>query len=609
MSQQAIPEDIIRNIRERADIVEIISAHLHLEKAGQNFKGLCPFHSEKTPSFTVSPSRQMFHCFGCGAGGDIFSFIMKINGESFISTVKQIADGLGILIPSTLPQGKLDKTAQRRDSLLKLNEAASKFFEHCLWDNSIGKKGREYLNSRSIDKETIKKFRLGLSLPSWDSLSKAMRSHGWTDDDLVDAGLAIRRNAEANNKKSGVYDRFRERIIFPIFDLQYRVIGFGGRVLNNTQPKYLNSPETLLFHKSQQLYAMEKAKTAATQSDTLMIVEGYFDVISLHQMGISNVVATLGTSLTDSHLPLIQRFSKKLKLVFDPDSAGVKAALRTAALDMLDIFAGRGISVDVVTLPDESDPDTVVREGGAAAFETLIKQGETLVDFVIRHNLSKVNDRSVENQIKQLDSVLKIISKTSDSYQSLYLKQIAEHLGIDEQVLRTQYRGTSAGSRKQVKPINRMTGLPPSPQTGKAETMLLQLIVQGKVNLDWLDDLQAHELRDSEYQKLFLWIHEISENKYAEINKHILSFGEKNLEYKPLISRLALQPLEFEERDIERAVRECVTQIRARNLDDQFSEHTRQVRIAEREGRPAQDMHTQLEALRKAKSAYAKQSG
>ena len=609
MNPRTIPEDIIQSIRERADIVETVSAYLRLDKAGQNFKGLCPFHSEKTPSFTVSPSRQMFHCFGCGTGGDIFSFIMKIDGESFASAVRQMADRVGVHVPTVGSRHGGDETGQRRDALLQLNEAVATFFETSLWHDSIGKRGAEYLNARGIQNETIRTFRLGFARPSWDALAQAMRAKGWTDKNLVDAGVAIPRDSQDGTQRTGVYDRFRDRIIFPIFDLQSRVIGFGGRVLDDSQPKYLNSPETLLFHKSRQLYAMEKAKTEATRRDALMVVEGYFDVIALHQAGIRNVVATLGTALTSSHLPLIQRFSKNLKLVFDPDAAGIRAALRTAAVEMLDLFAGRGISVDVVTLPDQRDPDTVVREGGAVAFEQVVNSAETLIDFVIRHSLSQTTDQSVEAQVKHLDAVLAIIARTSDSYQSLYLKQIAERLGIDEQVLRMQHRGTSSKTGKPAKHAHRMTGPPPSPQSGKAEEMLLQLIIQDKVSPEWLDDLHASEFVNGDYQALFTWARAMPEDERTTNAQHFIAFGEQNPEYESLISSLALRPLEFEERDIERVVHECVARIRARNLDDQFRECTRQMRIAEREGRPAEDMHSQLEALLQAKSAYAQQSG
>ena len=605
MTPRTIPEDIIQRIRDRADIVEIVSTYLRLDKAGQNFKGLCPFHTEKTPSFTVSPSRQMFHCFGCGTGGDIFSFIMKIDGESFASAVRQLADRVGIQVPSVGNRQEGDETAQRRETLLQLNEAVATFFETSLWHDSLGKRGVEYLNTRGIQEETIRTFRLGFARPSWDALAQAMRAKGWTDNDLVDAGVAVLRDSHDGTQRTGVYDRFRDRIIFPIFDLQSRVIGFGGRVLDDTQPKYLNSPETLLFHKSRQLYAMEKAKTEATRHNALMVVEGYFDVIALHQAGIRNVVATLGTALTSSHLPLIQRFSKNLKLVFDPDSAGIRAALRTAAVEMLDLFAGRGISVDVVTLPDQRDPDTVVREGGAAAFDQLVNNAETLIDFVIRHSLSQATDQSIEAHVKSLDAVLAIIARTSDSYQSLYLKQISERLGIDEHGLRMHHRGASVKTSQPANRAHRMTGPPPSPQSGKAEEMLLQLIIQDKVSPKWIDDLQASEFVNCDYQTLFTWARAMPENSHITNAQHFIAFGEQHPEYESLISRLALRPMEFEEHDIERAVRECVARIRARNLDDQFSERTRQMRIAEREGRPAEDMHTQLEALRQTKSAYA----
>tara|TARA_B100000315_G_scaffold259008_1_gene313194 strand:+ start:1996 stop:3804 length:1809 start_codon:yes stop_codon:yes gene_type:complete len=599
-----IPQDIVQLIRERADIVDTVSGHLRIEKSGQNFKGLCPFHSEKTPSFTVSPSRQMFHCFGCGTGGDIFSFIMKINGESFASAVRHVADLIGVNVPSLDEHPDEKRTAKHRDHLFQLNEDIAIFFETSLWHPSIGKRGMEYLNTRAIQEKAIRAFRLGFARPSWDALSKAMHAKGWTDNDLIDAGVAISRNSQDGAQHTSVYDRFRNRIIFPISDLQNRIIAFGGRVLDDTQPKYLNSPETILFHKSQQLYAMEKAKMETTRHNTLLVVEGYFDVIALHQTGIQNVVATLGTSLTSSHLPLIQRFSKRLKLVFDPDTAGIRAALRTAAVEMLDLFAGRGISVDVVTLPDQRDPDTVIREEGAEVFTQLVEDAETLIDFVIRHSLLQSTSQSIETQVASLDAVLAIIAKTSSSYQSLYLKQIAERLGIDEHALRMQHRATSMKKDKPVKMIRQIAVPPPSPQSGQVEEMLLQLVIQDKVDPKWLDDLQANEFLDRAYQALFKWAREIPENEHTTNTQHFTLFSEQNPEYESLISRLALRPLEFDEHDIERAVRECVAKIRTRNLNNQFSEHMKKMRLAEREGCSTDDMHAQLEALRQEKSAY-----
>ena len=467
MSLRPIPKDVIQRIRERADIVETISAHLRLDKAGQNLKGLCPFHQEKTPSFVVSPARQMFHCFGCGVGGDIFSFLMKVTGEPFFSAVKQVADRVGIRMPSTDYHTGKDEIGHRRERLLQLNEAVAQFFEASLWHDSLGIRGMEYLDARGIQKNTIRTFRLGFAPPSWDALTQAMCAQGWTDADLVSAGVAIQRNSHNRKQRLGAYDRFRNRVIFPIFDLQHRVIGFGGRVLDNTQPKYLNSPETILFHKSQQLYALEKAKMEASSQGSLMVVEGYFDVLSLHQEGIRNAVATLGTALTRLHIPLIQRFSKHVTLVFDSDSAGVRAALRTAAVEMLDLFAGRGISVGVVTLPDQRDPDTVIREGGTVAFKQAIDNAETLLGFVIRHSLSEAADQSIEAQVKSLDAVLAIIARIPDSVQVFYLKEIAERLGIDEQALRLQFRETSVRTTHSVKPSHQIPGLPPSPHSEK----------------------------------------------------------------------------------------------------------------------------------------------
>jgi DNA primase len=341
-----IPQEIIEQVKDRTDILDVVSGYVTLSKAGQNFKGLCPFHSEKSPSFMVSPSRQIFHCFGCGTGGNAFTFVMKMEGTSFPETVRELARKAGIAVPEAAQGTRPSQDAGNREKLEQLNETAQAWFAHNLAQAEAGREARLYLKERGMFEDTLEAFGFGYAPESWDGLLKHLLKTGYTLPDLLAAGLITTKEGAGRNPKdaSGYYDKFRGRVMFPIRDLRRKVIGFGGRILGEGMPKYLNSPETPLFSKSRALYLLEKAREAAGKTETLIIVEGYFDAIALHQAGITNVVATLGTALTPDHIRIIRRYATKAVLLFDPDEAGVRAALRT-----LDLFVDSGLGVKVRT--------------------------------------------------------------------------------------------------------------------------------------------------------------------------------------------------------------------------------------------------------------------
>src|SRR5439155_1319536 len=352
-------------------------SHLSLSKAGQNFKGLCPFHSEKTPSFTVSPSRQVFHCFGCGEGGNVFSFLMKIDGATFPAAVRTLGDKYGIEVDQPVTSPAARQRTEARERLFALNREAAEFFHRTLAD-SAGQTAMTYLEKRGMAFSTIERFSLGYAPAGWDLTLNALTKAGAKIEDLASAGLIVAREQASRKGQdaAGYYDRFRARVMFPIRDLQKRVIGFGGRILDDGQPKYLNSPETPLFSKSRTLYGLDVAREGIIQSEQIVIVEGYFDAIALHQAGLSNVVATLGTALTSEHIELIRRFTHHVVLVFDPDAAGVRAALRT-----MDLFLGSGLTVQVVSLPAGEDPDTFAR--GQSTAPQLPKDEEVLLQLLL----------------------------------------------------------------------------------------------------------------------------------------------------------------------------------------------------------------------------------
>ncbi|MDC4202867.1 MAG: DNA primase [Candidatus Manganitrophus sp.] len=354
MNGRRVSDQLVETIRDRSDLVSVVSEYLTLKKAGQNFTGLCPFHTEKTPSFSVNPSKQFFHCFGCGVGGDVFQFVMKVEGVAFPEALRRLAGKAGVALPEAGPDERESPARREAAQIYELNEAAAAYFHRNLIERPEGAFCRDYLKGRGITAETIKAFSVGFALPRRDDLLKQLGKQ-FSRSLLEKAGLTSRR--EGAQGEDGLFDRFRNRVLFPIRNLQGRVVGFGGRVLDDTQPKYLNTPETPVFTKGKHLFALDRAKGAGINA--LIIVEGYFDVIAAHQAGIPNAVGTMGTALTQDHLRLIRRISEKVLLIFDPDEAGARAALRTAPL-----LIEEGISAKVISLPSGEDPDLFIRKEG-----------------------------------------------------------------------------------------------------------------------------------------------------------------------------------------------------------------------------------------------------
>lgn len=478
MSLGLIPQDVINRIRERIDIIDVVSGYVTLTKTGQNFKGLCPFHTEKTPSFTVSPARQIFHCFGCGAGGNVFTFLMKIEGSSFPDAVRELGRRVGIDVPAFSTEVR-SADHRIRERLEQLHQAAAAWFQRNLRDVLIGRSAMAYLAERGIQPRTIEAFGLGFAPQAWDGLIRALSYEGYSLAELAASGLVSAKGQAAGRRiqeANGYYDRFRGRLMFPIRDLRKRVIGFGGRSISDGDPKYLNSPETPIFNKGHVLYGLDRAREAA-QKGQLIIVEGYFDTIVLHQAGITNVVATLGTALTSEHLHLIRRFATKVVLLFDPDPAGVRASLRT-----LDLFVNSGIGVSVVSLPDGLDPDAFIRKRGAAAFVQLLEQAPSLLDFAIEHSLKGGASGSVEDRIRSVDEILHILQKTKHRLEKEeWMRRVAERLGVNQQRLIERYpelRGQDRPGVRSVVPVKKQNPTKRPPE----EWDLVYLLLHGHLS-------------------------------------------------------------------------------------------------------------------------------
>ena len=428
-----IPEEKVADIRNTADIVDVISEAVLLKKAGKNYVGLCPFHSEKTPSFTVSPEKQIFYCFGCGAGGNVFSFLMKQNGLSFPETARMLAKRYGIEIPTQTMSQKQKERINEREKLRDINKQAMNFFCYTLIKSSAGKKAILYLNERGIKKETIDGFNLGYAPRDWDSLVRFFSKQGISLRLVEKSGLIISRK-----DKSGYYDRFRGRIIFPIFNTINQVIGFGGRVMDDSLPKYLNSPETPVYNKKRSLYGLNRAKGKCRENNTVYVVEGYFDLLSLHQNGIENSVAILGTALSSEHTSLLRGYSSRIVLVYDSDEAGIKAALKSIGR-----FVKEEVDARVIILPSGYDPDSYLFEFGPEHFMNASKQALGIFPFLIESAVKK-HGLSIDGKIRIVSELKEPLASINDSVvRSLYIKELAERIDIDEAAVLEKVREVS----------------------------------------------------------------------------------------------------------------------------------------------------------------------
>lgn len=422
----AVPGYLIDQIRQSNNIVEVISEYLPLKKVGSNFKALCPFHQEKTPSFIVSPQKGIFHCFGCGEGGNVFNFLMKHEKISFIEAVERLAARAGISLPKDkADQEEASRISQERKSLLEINRYATNFFQQCLKSSNSAEKAREYLKKRGLNEEIINKFELGYAPGSGGLLESAINK-GYSKALLEKAGLIT-----FSEKRNGYCDLFFERIIFPIYDVQSRVIGFGGRVLGERLPKYLNSPETAIFNKGKTLYALNLAKESIQKKNQVIILEGYTDVLTCHQFGIENTVATLGTALTSDHISIISRYAEQVVIVYDADTAGVKATLRG-----LDLLIDSGLKVRVVALPQGTDPDDFLRHHGVEKFQREISQSLSLIDYRIKVVSQTTDLNSSEGKVTLVEEVLPTIARIKNLIeQKEEIKKISRLISIDEETL------------------------------------------------------------------------------------------------------------------------------------------------------------------------------
>jgi len=461
-----IPEELLDRIREATDIVEVVSEHVQLKQRGRNYFGLCPFHTEKTPSFSVNPELQIYRCFGCGEGGNVFKFLQEIDRVSFLEAVDFLAQRSGI----PLPRDGSRADGELADELYRANELAAKYFCHML-RQEVGGPGLRYLHERGLSDETIDRFAVGYAPAGWSSFLEVAGRRGFTPAILEKAGLAL-----ASRQGSGHYDRFRDRITFTIANASGRAIGFGARALKpEEEPKYLNSPETAIYHKSSVLYGLSHTREEIRRRDGVAVVEGYMDLLSLVQGGVGAVVATSGTALTAQHCRVLGRYAHRIALLFDGDAAGAAAAARG-----IEVLVGSEQDTRVVSLPSGHDPDTFIRERGAAQVEALLEGAVPALEFYLGRLAEEIDVTTVNGKARAVERLMPLLERCKESVRrDLMLRQAAQNLGVDEVALREDLQRALEHPRRtrqpEPEPEAQVEQLPDPPSPERAFMGLLLL--------------------------------------------------------------------------------------------------------------------------------------
>lgn len=436
-------DEFVEQVRSHSDILQVVQSYVPLKRKGGRYWGCCPFHHEKTPSFSVVPDKGFFYCFGCHAGGNVFKFISLIENISYFEAIKLQAEKLNIPMPER-PKTPAEEAREREiASLRKVNEMARDFFHNCLTMTGYGKPGLAYFAGRGITESVIEEFKLGFAPDAWDKLSSAFVKRGVKPELLLKAGLV------SESQRGGIYDRFRGRVIIPIADERGRVVGFGGRVLDDSQPKYLNTQETVLFNKRKLLFGLDRSQRAIKEAGYAIVVEGYMDAISVFGAGVENVVASLGTAFTADHAKKLMRYAKEIYFCYDSDEAGQQATIRALSIAARDT----GAVVKVIAVPDGKDPDEFIRKHGAEAFRGLVKEALPLVDYRISYVLSHVRYDTLEGKGRALQEIMPVLSGVKRALLGEYVKKLAQTLMIDEGLVLEELRRYSSAPLEVSEPV------------------------------------------------------------------------------------------------------------------------------------------------------------
>ena len=578
-----IPEDKINEVRQRASIVEVVSDLVSLKKSGKNHLGLCPFHSERTPSFTVNEEKGIFHCFGCGAGGNVFNFLMRTGQMTFPEAVRAVAKRYQVALPTR----ELSEEEKRRRSvkakLYEVNETGADYFHRVLTSQREGEEGRRYLAQRGISEETIREHRLGFAPASWDSLVLYFQKKGVPLNLAETVGLILpRKEGAVAPGRPGYFDRFRRRVMFPIISEGGRILGFGGRIIEESKaegeippPKYMNSPESPIYSKGQTLYGLNSAKGFIREKGNALIVEGYMDLLSLYQAGFRNVVASLGTALTSSQLSLLNRYAPEAILIFDGDESGQKATQRS-----LELFLQEGVSARIVSLPGGTDPDSFIRKEKEGSFEKILADASPLVEFLFDQALRNHRPDSVEGKVRIVREMIPALSRLRDPLErNLYIERIALRLGLKESQIRDQFRGQEPA------PAGPEKSSPPARQGPAHERVLLQLMLLDHSVIPRVQEVVGKEgFSDPRNQKLALKLLDLKERDQTIDPQRFLS-GEEEEDLKDLVSELLLG--EESLLDPERMLEDCLRKVKLsrirqeiQQVDEEIHQRSRQEKDA-----------------------------
>lgn len=569
-----IPDTVLDEIRDRMDIVALVGEYVTLKKSGQNYKGICPFHKEKTPSFNVSPARSTFHCFGCGAGGNVFGFVMRMEAMDFPEAVRHLALRAGVDVPSPSPEETAK--ASRKERLLGVMQRAARAYHRHLRASPEAETARRYLEDRGFSEADVEDFALGYAPKEWDFLLKKAQAAGVSVGELEASGLIIR----SEKASGGYYDRFRGRLIFPIHDNRGQAVGLGGRVLEAEakEAKYINTPETMLYSKGNLLYGMDRARKDAQESGEVLVTEGYFDVITAHHFGWPNIVATLGTALTEQHARLLARYVQRVVLVFDADQAGLEAARRGAEL-----VVAQGLQVEVMTLPAGEDPDSYLRSAGREAFEEARRVAKPLVEFMLDRVLQRPDIASAAGKGQAAREVLQVVDRIPNQVErSEAFRQVAEALNVREEALREEFRRLKASSRRPLAP----EADSPSARREKSRTeeeLMLSILLQEPEALEEVgSEFHPESLRDERLRNIWHALSATSGASGGEVNLSRLLDGLESPGVAELAVWLSERPHGLD--DFKQGLRDCLARIAARARQEEVLQLERALREAEAAG-------------------------
>ena len=588
--KKTIPDSIIEEIRSRADIYEVVSEFIPLKKAGKNYKGLCPFHSEKTPSFSVSPEKQIYHCFGCGAGGNVFKFLMEKEDLPFIDTIKRLAHRYQVAIPESSYKSQGGASHNEREALLNCNTLTAQYFASQLKNPQTGKTAREYLASRSFDGQAIDDYQIGWAPSGWHNLQAHLESQvKCSRDTLAKYGLVSKKEAaETKDKKDAYYDRFRERLIFPIQDNRGNIIAFGGRVLGDGEPKYLNSPETSVYKKGQHLFGLNKAKEAIRREDQALIVEGYFDQMRAWESGVQNTVATCGTALTAQQALLLKPLTSKVTLVFDADPAGHAAAERG-----FEVLQENGLSVFVAVLPEGHDPDSLIQKQGKDAFLKLIQDAQPFVHYLLGRILRSAQTRTTEDKLGAINRVLPVLAKIKNSVErSEHIRYVAEKVGVEDRAFLEEMRKSLAQNKNRV-------DAPVSSKKGNLDPewyLVHLMLADAEAARDIASSVALTEYENPLYRETATLLYGLIDRDQPLRVDQLIDHTDQS-EVKSVLTQVGMEPILFD--NVKRAVADCINEIKKRTTDKIIKDLKKQRNEAEKAGQTdrSRELHQQMREM------------